>query len=647
MAKFNPQTTNASDSIRTDYGPAGGAAIKGSAGRIEGLDGLRSVAVLSVLAYHLWPATFRGGFLGVDVFFVISGFLITTLLLRERRSAGRIDLLAFWKRRARRLLPALILVVVTSISAAWLVSDELLVGIKRQVIGALTFSTNWVEVWAGTDYFAETNPPLFQTFWSLAVEEQFYLLWPVLLIGFIWLKASNLHGFQIAIIAATSSALLMAVLFDPNGSATRVYYGTDTHSFGLMIGVALAFANANSPFVGRLWRLLRPWLGFAALAGLVVMFVVLDSALPTTYRGGILISSLLSALAVAVLPGEDTIFTRICRLRSLAWVGERSYGIYLWHWPVLLVVGTLWPPTAAGPGWTTPVITVVGTFVLSEASYRWIEDPIRKSGFRATWASIRTAFHLRDPKFYWRSVPAASAAAIVVVAAIAGLLSAPEKSQAQLSVESGVLAIAKQNAENSAAPLVKDTSTTADPTLMKPVRSDSDAVWPKDVKIPQGDQIVGLGDSVMSGAAPALYARFPGMLINARPILQWHDAPEIVRTMIKKGTMRNVVILNFGTNAGFKEPESEKAFREVLDLLGPRRRIVLVNTVGISYWVPSTNETLRSISAEFPNTTVADWYSVIQERPGLLYRDRTHPNDAGTAVYADVIADAMAKLGPG
>ncbi len=609
-------------------------------GRIEGLDGLRAFAVLVVLGFHLWPLTLPGGFLGVDVFFVISGFLITTLLVRERSSKGRINLPAFWIRRARRLIPALLLVVTASVAVAWVVNRELLVNIQRQVVGALTFSTNWIEIWAGSDYFNESAQALFVTFWSLAVEEQFYMFWPLLLVGLLTVISSRVLRTVLAISAATISALLMAWLYDSN-SATRVYYGTDTHSFGLMIGVALAFAFSGSKKLesNRFWQMLRPWIGVIAIIGLTALVIVVDSAAPSTYRGGIVIASLFSALAVATLPGKQTFFTRICKVGALAWVGERSYGIYLWHWPVLLIVSSALSAThdpAFGPGWTTILAVLVLTFGLSEMSFRWMENPIRENGFLKTWESVRTSFRPPRRLLYWKPGVAATVAAVLITAACIGIFTAPEKSQAQLSVESGEQAIAAQNAQN-----------TLGPPKSEAAQNESDLAWPKDQPSPSGDYILGMGDSVMSGAAPALFARFPGMYIDAKPIRQWRDATAIVQQMIDKGTMRNVVVLNYGTNAGFKEEQSEEALRAILNLLGPKRRVVLINVVGVSYWVPATNERLRTISAEYPNTIVADWNAVVQEMPGLLHRDRTHPNDNGCVVYADLIAASLVKLGPG
>jgi peptidoglycan/LPS O-acetylase OafA/YrhL len=624
---------------------AAGGSNSSDTGRIEGLDGLRAIAVLSVLAYHFWPSAIPGGFLGVDVFFVISGFLITTILMREWNAAGRVFLLDFWVRRARRLLPALVLVVVTSVAAAWVVSDDLLVNIQRQVIGALTFSTNWVEIVAGSDYFADSSRSLFVTFWSLAVEEQFYVFWPAILVALVALTTSRAWRVFGALGLAAGSALLMAVTFDSQGSATRVYYGTDTHSFGLMIGVALAFAFAGRRLAER-WQRLRPWIGFGALAGLLVLFAFVDSAASYTYRGGIFLASVLSAGAVAALPGDMTIFNRLCRISPLAWIGERSYGIYLWHWPALLIVGTALSatPDSGRPEWETAVIVTCVTFVLSAASFRWIEAPIRRVGFRETWASVSEAFRPRRGLLYW---PAAALAAVIFAAAGMGFVTAPEKSRAQLSVESGEQAILAQNIQGPGAPAADSSINAGNASPGEMEKKEPGSAWPRDLRIPPGNQIVGLGDSVMSGAAPALYARFPGIYLNAKPILQWHDAPGMIQQMIDKGTIRNVVVLNFGTNAGFKEPQSERALRDILTMLGPKHRVVLVNSVGVSYWVPSTNATLLAISDQYPNTIVADWYSAVHERPDLLHRDRTHPNEAGSAVYADVVADALSHLGPG
>ncbi len=231
--------------------------------RIAGLDGLRALAIVGVLVYHLDAAWLPGGFLGVDVFFVVSGFLITTLLVREHRRTGRVALSQFWVRRARRLLPALVLCVVTSVLIARIVSADLLVEVGRQMFGALTFSTNWLEITAGSSYFDQTAPQLFMNFWSLAVEEQFYIVWPLVTIGLLALSSRVRVGAALSI--GFVSALLMALLYVPETDATRVYYGTDTHLVGLMVGAGLAFAWASP----RLALFVTPsrWGRFGWIAG--------------------------------------------------------------------------------------------------------------------------------------------------------------------------------------------------------------------------------------------------------------------------------------------------------------------------------------------------------------------------------------------
>jgi peptidoglycan/LPS O-acetylase OafA/YrhL len=611
------------------------------AGHIEGLDGVRAFAVIAVIVFHLWPNRVPGGFLGVDVFFVISGFLITTLLLREGDRTGRVDMLGFWRRRARRLLPALVIVVLVSVVAAWLVSRDLLVGIDRQTIGALTFSSNWLEISAGADYFDDTAPALFVTFWSLAVEEQFYLFWPVALIGILALARTAVSRVRVVLGLGVLSAVLMAVWFVPGSNPTRVYYGTDTHLFGLMLGaaVALAFAGGVGVLAQRRWLRLRRWIGFVALSGLVVMVLTVDSASAFTYRGGIVLAALLTAVVVASLPGPPSALTRLTCSRPLAWVGERSYGIYLWHWPVILIVTALLPAVAPGsdPTMATVLLSLGVTFTLAAASYHWIEMPIRRDGFGAAWAAIR------GQRVAWASV-----GALVVLAGLA-ITSAPEKSEAQLAVERGERAIAAQS----------QAGATDEPSdAQAPAGAEADAApettsapsapaWPSEYSVPPGNLIIGFGDSVLSGAAPAVYERFPGVLLDAEPIRQWRDAPAVVRQALDAGTMRPAVVLAFGTNAGLESDESQQGLHAVLDALGPSRRVVLVNTVGVSDWVPSSNATLAAISAEHPNTIVADWHSVVAADPGLLHSDRTHPDMDGIKVYADLIAQSLQELGPG
>lgn len=598
-----------------------GSPVAWHSGHIAGLDGLRALAVMAVLVYHLRPSALPGGFLGVDVFFVLSGFLITTLLLREIRKRGRIDLPRFWLRRARRLLPALLGVVVVAVPLAALAGGDLIVGIRRQVLGALTFSTNWIEVAAGTSYFTRTSPQLFVNFWSLAIEEQFYVLWPLVLVVLLAVTRTARQRIGFALTLAAASALLMAVLVVPGEDATRVYYGTDTHVFGLMIGVALALAWSHGLLQGRAWRRWRILVGWLALVALAWLMTVLDHGATITFRGGILLASLLTAVVIAsLLPGRGPT-TAILELRPLVWLGQRSYGIYLWHWPILLIATEILGPAAydATQTWVVRGITLVVTLVVAELSFRWLETPVRTLGFRGATAALARAA-TREAS---RLARGALVAGMLLVAGTAvSLWLAPSTSATQQQTEAGQ-------------DLVQATTDHLD-DLGPPTVSDE-----LDTSVPGGQEITGFGDSIMVTSAHGLTDRWPEIMLDAESNRQWPDALDAVQRRLAAGEVRRAVVLDFGTNAGVGEPE---IVRSTLDALGENRLVVVVNLYGGSYWIPEANAALADVVADYPNAIIADWHSAVEDRPGMLQSDGIHPGIEGGHLYTDVVAEAFEEL---
>jgi peptidoglycan/LPS O-acetylase OafA/YrhL len=354
-------------------------------GHRPSLDGLRAIAVGAVLLYHADIPWMRGGYLGVDLFFVLSGFLITTLLLEEHAASGRVDIRSFWMRRARRLLPALVLVLAgIGLYAAFLAEESSVGSLRRESFAALGYVSNWNLIAADQSYFSQfSGPSPLQHMWSLAIEEQFYLFWPLLL-PVLWKMVGRRRALLAGVIAcgAAASVLWMAVLHQPGSDPSRVYYGTDTRAFGLLIGAMLAVVLSGRPDLanGPHRRLLLA-ASAPAVAVIALAFVFADASGDWMYPGGFLLIALCTAVVVAaaIQPGHHRL-RRVLELGPLRLVGRVSYGLYLWHWPVFVAM----TPLRTGlEGTTLFVARIAATAVLAGASYVLVEMPIRHGAFRA------------------------------------------------------------------------------------------------------------------------------------------------------------------------------------------------------------------------------------------------------------------------
>jgi peptidoglycan/LPS O-acetylase OafA/YrhL len=396
-----------------------------------GLDGVRALAVTAVVLYHLGTTGFTldhgrsllapGGFLGVDVFFVLSGFLITSLLLAERAETGRISIRTFYVRRARRLLPALYTMLLAVSVAAVFWYHDYAARLKGDLIAALAYVTNWWLIAGGSSYFgAGTHPPLLTHLWSLALEEQFYLLWPLALIGLTYVRR---RGSVIVIVGVTvlASTLLAAALFSPWQDPSRIYYGTDTRLATPLLGALLAIA-----FRPWLWRpgTLRPaaratvtGAGMLAAIALGVACVLLTDQSPVLYRGGFLAIAALAGLLVIAAAHPDVALGRVLGVAPLRWLGERSYAIYLWHWPIFAVtqpgVNLTFGTETVGLVVTT-VLRIVLTLTAAALSYRFVEKPMRAGALGRAIRSWRATAG-------WRRVRGNLAVAGTVLTALAVL----------------------------------------------------------------------------------------------------------------------------------------------------------------------------------------------------------------------------------
>ena len=365
------------------FGPSSVPMGGPSSSYVPSLDGLRALAVVAVIIYHSCATWLPGGLQGVTVFFVLSGYLITSLLIVECIRDGKIDLPHFWLRRARRLLPAIIIVIAACAILFAIFAPSSLNRLKSDTLPALFFVSNWWFIFQDLSYFeAAAAPSPLGHFWSLAIEEQFYIIWPLLLLLLFKLKVKRKPMMVIIGVLIAISVGDMALLYVPGGDPSRVYYGTDTRCFSLLLGAILAFAfpmgrfkkAESDPSLDPGGRLIGP-LGLVGLAGLIAVMLLVDGMSSFWYYGGIFLASACSALAMLAIVKPGTILFRVFRLRPLVWIGQRSYGLYLWHFPLLLLMNPL-NRTTELPWWGYIVQWAV-VFVVAAISYRFVEDPIR------------------------------------------------------------------------------------------------------------------------------------------------------------------------------------------------------------------------------------------------------------------------------
>ncbi len=609
--------------------------------RAPGLDGVRALAVLAVMAFHEGMRGTPGGFLGVDIFFVLSGYLITDLLVAQRARLGRLDLRGFWTRRARRLLPALAVVLVVVTAAVAVLEPGQLSGLRPTLAAAVTYSSNWYQALHQVSYFDAFGPPSpLQHLWSLAIEEQFYLAWP-LIVGLLLTRVSDrVTRALFAWAGAGLSALLMALLYAHGGDPSRVYYGTDTHSTALLIGAALALtwplgeiASASRDIVRRL-----DFLGVAGLALLAWAVGHLSGADPAVYPGGLVLAALAAgALILAATAGGAV--GALLSLAPLRWLGIRSYGIYLWHWPVIALVTAI-RGRGTGDFWLW-VMEAAAAISLAAASWKWIEQPILDDGFRAT---VRARRRLLGESFAVarhspvRGLPilAAVAAATIACTAGYGVLNPPAASNSglmkQVAQGERVSAATRAHVSTRRAPMPAHTASPGRNLAGLPAGPGGGP--PRTVP---GSQVTAIGDSVMLASAPELHDALPGIYIDAEVSRQMTAGVAEIRILASRGELRQVVIVGLGTNGTVTTRE----IRELLWEIGPSRDLVLVNTFAARPWEHEVNAVIAAAAGRYPNVVLANWRTAIGHHRGLLWGDGIHPRASGAELYARVVAAAV------
>jgi peptidoglycan/LPS O-acetylase OafA/YrhL len=573
-----------------------------------GVDGLRTVAVAAVLLYHGGVPWTPGGFLGVDIFLVISGYLITSLLLAERRSTGSIALPRFWLRRARRLLPASLLVIAVCLLLGATVLRSQLGVLRGDGLASLLYVMNWHEVFSHRSYFeAFARPSLLRHFWSLSLEEQFYLIWPPVLLGVLAIARRGRIVIGLAV-AAMASVVLMAVLFDPHADPSRVYFGTDTRCVGLLVGALLAFAwdparltTAVGPGAGNVLDAV----GGAALALLLAVIWRTQEFSPWLYRGGFAVVAVLTAIVIAVLVHPAARLGAVLGWGPLRWLGLRSYGIYLWHWPVIAL--TRPDIDVHMSRWILVPLQAAAAVGLAALSYRFVEQPVRR-GTALPW--LRSKLLALQPTARWLTTGGAAALAVGLLAFV---LLRPSLAPSRASAIPG--------SPDAAAP-------PAPPTKREIAR----------LPAPKHGAILAVGESVMLGASSELEKRLgPRRLrIDATVGRQAADMIATLRTYRQGSGLPSRVIVQIGDNGPIlgDQPDQLKA------ALKGVRRVVLVTVHVPERWQDPNNAVLHAMLDGWPQARLADWNSIASAHPGYLV-DGVHANTQGRAAYAKAVAAAL------
>lgn len=598
---------------------------------IPALDGLRAIAVVWVIAYHMGFPWAKGGLLGVTVFFVLSGFLITGLLLIEWDSTGGIDLKSFWLRRIKRLFPAIVVVLVVSAALFTVFDHELLTKLRSDLLPASLWFTNWWYIVKDVSYFEAAGAPSPVThFWSLAIEEQFYLAWPVVLSVVFKFGAEKKAVRRATLILAIASALLMALLYDPAQDPSRVYYGTDTRAFSLLVGAWLAFAWPSqrlSPEGGaRMTRrdtVLFDMFGVAALVGLCAMVAFVDEYSPTLYEGGLFAASLLAAAVIAVASHPRSSLGKALGNPAFVWIGKRSYGMYLWHYPILLLMN---PRNAAtDPGLVELALQAGVIVAVSALSYRFVEEPLRK--LRAVdaiaWAKGLAAKRQGGRIRAGRGVACAALSLAIAVFAIAagGLALVPDTSAL------GNLEAYGQQASASDDPAQEGQDAPDSPS------PGADEQFAEDQAI---DPLL-IGDSVSLRTSVQFEEAYPDGFLDARVGRQLSEGEFVYDVYQGKGVVGERVVIALGSNGTFTV-EQLSAF---VEKIGADRKVFLVNVRTPNAWESSVNEVISKVAERYDNATLIDWHAASAGHSEYFDGDGTHLTEEGCAAYVGLIESAV------
>jgi len=574
---------------------------------IASIDGLRAIAVTAVVLYHLGISWIPGGFLGVDLFFVISGYVITRLILDSINQSSALDLRSFYAARLRRIYPAFIFMVVCIIIFVGVWAPEAIKRFLSDLPYALSGTINWLLVARHQDYFETIGrPPLLQHTWSLAVELQFYLIWPIILLTILkYFGKKNIAriALLIAIISGVTLFLVSLRLDQSNAQqVSHIYFGTDTHSLGLFLGSALAVSwipqNLSADIEKRAQDVVDA-IGVVGLLGLIAAFLFIDETNAGLYRLAFPLAGIFGCLVIISLVHPASRFAPLISSAPFKWVGQRSYGIYIWHWVIFQV--TRPSVDLTGQSWALYLARVLLVLALADISLRWVEIPFRQ-GMVQNWFR---GMKYRSPKIKLRQ---------------------------QLSIVFSVIAVLAITSSISVQAINKAEQIAQDQITQQ----EDQAASQEDLGSTTGLWVT--GDSVILGIRSKLESKEHISLINARVGRQ---APELLAVMRvdQSSVPSSPVVFNLGNNNAL----SEQTVIDIFEVVKNQPQIIVVNTAVPRPWKDANNAIISKIASRYPNVRLVDWDRVSKDRPELFAPDGVHLSPAGSDVYVDLVLTVLVK----
>ena len=574
---------------------------------ISSIDGLRAIAVTAVVLYHLGISWIPGGFLGVDLFFVISGYVITRLILDSINQSSALDLRAFYAARIRRIFPGFIFMVICTIIFIGVWAPEAIKRFLSDLPYALTGTINWLLVARNQDYFETIGrPPLLQHTWSLAVELQFYLIWPIILLTVLkYFGKKNIARIALIIAMISGTALFFVSLQLDQANAkqiSHIYFGTDTHSLGLFLGAALAVSwipqNLSANIEKRAQDVIDA-IGVVGLLGLISVFLFIDQSNASLYRIAFPLAGIFGCLVIISLVHPASRFAPLISTAPFRWIGQRSYGIYIWHWVIFQV--TRPSVDLSGQTWALHLARVLLVLALADISLRWVEIPFRQ-GVVQNW--------FRGMKYRSSKVRLRQQLSVIFSIVIT------------LAITTSISVQAITKSDQVANELLAQSNEPIKPT--------------EDLASTTGLWVT--GDSVILGIRSKLEAKQHISLVNARVGRQ---APELLAVMRVDQTSvpESPVVFNLGNNNALSEP----TVVEIFEILKNQPQIIVVNTAVPRSWKDANNAIISSVAARYPNVIVIDWNKISTGRPELFAPDGVHLSPAGSDVYVDLVVSVLTK----